>query len=501
VPAEQEVDEDASAAAWTVHALLADEAELGVLVVGDDPERAVLRAEALVVAGAASEALRVLARAEVGQPAPDGPLLWGHLVLAAAHAATGSDQAWAWLTARLAGDVGSFRARLTRIAAAAADARGDREVADQLWPEVVGLIGVLPSPRLAERIALASVLARNRDGRPEELARDLGSAVRVIRRSLAGEGDPVAAMVRTAGGLDARGDMAGARLLLRTAVTAMPRDRRMTTALRHRRPKGTASTALKIGALTLVVAALVAVLVRMHLGGGGLLIGLALVFGSRVIPHPGLTAAESRLWRGLGSLQFDPELGDTGEETSGSHGWYGVVAIGGAVAGAVLGAQVPGWFSTAGQAPAWSTSGGALLAWLGLSLIAGALAFFGARRVHRTLLRRSAERDSAGAQAVGEHHAGVCQCWDITSLWGTAAGIYAERHLVQMPGPALPVPVGGQLRRCPTTGLPWLVGPLGRDGRRLALRGVARAAEPAVAGQAEAAPTATSEPPSVGYYL
>jgi hypothetical protein len=79
----------------------------------------------------------------------------------------------------------------------------------------------------------------------------------------------------------------------------------------------------------------------------------------------------------------------------------------------------------------------------------------------------------------------------VISTWGPDARLYAERHLVASQD-RLPIAVpGAELLRCPTAGVPWLVGPIGRDARYLALRGVVRD----VADEEESAQA------SVGFYL
>ncbi len=501
-----EIDPEASQAAWFRAAMMADEIQLAYqLVVAQfsevargpeaaqpDLHRSAALAEALVLLGRAEEATSGLHDAGVRPPGPGEPISWAQAVLGAARAADGDPGAWAWLTARTADVAPELRLRLTRLVAAAADQRGEPEVADAAWAGVPKLTGAMPSPRLAGRAALAAILRRNREGTPSVIVDGLFEVLTTLRTAALEDEATTTAALRTADELVERGDRAGARLLLRAAAGALPHDRRVTAALRALRPRPTAAALLRGVLVALVSAALVSLGIVLDVRAMGLVGGLVVGLVVRFSPMTGLTLPESQAWRGLRTLRYDPALGRG--DTSSASGWYGLAGIGGFVATLTAIAVGLSALGPGGTWPLWATSSAAFLAWIALLAAGSVGSVLLARWARRASGRRRLASRLATARAQAEQHASVCACWEVISTWGPDATLYAERHLVASQEP-LPIAVpGAELRRCPTAGVPWLVGPIGRDARYLALRGVVRDAVDDV--EAETAGEA-----SVGFYL
>ena len=300
----------------------------------------------------------------------------------------------------------------------------------------------------------------------------LFEALTTLRSAALEDEATTTAALRAADELVGRDDRAGARLLLCAAKGALPHDARVTAALRALRPRPTTAAVLH-GVLAGLASATVLVLgIVMGVRAIGLVGGLAIGLVVRFSPMTGLTLPESRAWRGLRTLRYDPALGRG--DTSGASGWYGLAGIGGFVATLTAIAVGLSALGSGGTWPLWATSGAAFLAWIALLAAGSVGAVLLARWARRASGRRRLASRLATAGAQAEQHAAVCACWDVISTWGPDARLYAERHLVASQDP-LPIAVpGAELRRCPTAGVPWLVGPIGRDARYLALRGVVR---------------------------
>lgn len=479
-----ELDPEGSREAWFRAALLADELELAhrfatAPLDGGRPQdasadltRDALAAEALVVMGRGGDAADLMRGRGVRPPGPGEAVSWQQALLAAGQAATGDASAWTWLTARTTDVVPAFRLRLARLVATAAEERGDVGVADAAWAEIPRLIGAVPSSRLAGRVATATVMRRNREAEPRALAAVVADALGTLRTAAADDAAALDAVLETAERLERRGDVAGARLLLGAARSGLPRDRRVRAALRGLSPRSTFADLARMAVVAAVVAAALVAGVVWHLRVTGLVGAGALAVYLHLTPVRGLTRPESQVWRGLRTLRYDPAVGRA--DSSGGSGWYGLAGIGGFVVTFIGLAAALNALGEGGSWPAWSLSDGGVLVLLA-SLVAGtAGAVLGARSLRHAVGRRRRARHSAGERARAELQAMVCRCWEIDVTWGPDARLYAERHLVGVPAPSPVRPAGGELRRCPVSSIPWLVGPLGTGGRELALRGALR---------------------------
>lgn len=412
----------------------------------------------LLLAGHAAEARTVLDDVDLAPPTGD-EIHYAHLVLAAVHAACG-DSAWSWLIAT-SGRSGaqSFAAPLV---GAAADARGDLPSADAAWRESAG-----PSLAGLIRNAVSDVAARPRDDRAA-LPRLLGSWGGTV--VAVGEGQPRTALA-VADGLLARGDSAGARLLLRAgsmvAVDRAPLDARLRELRPTRQPLEIAGLVL----LALVATAVLVAGVALQLGPVGV---WAFIAGSAWLRYnrlPGMTRSESHLWREMRGWRLDPE---TGKAVQGSpHAvLYTVVGIVGFIAGVVLTIGVGGHIAEAlagGAGIVWmGTTNGVVLQILGTAAVAAG-SVLAVRALVRGIDRTRAARRLESQLAASAHEGTACRCWSEGWLRGRLAESYARHHLetasvtVELPG--------SEIRSCPATGVLWLTGDLAVDGRALALRG------------------------------
>ncbi|MCB2176203.1 MAG: hypothetical protein KQH57_10380 [Actinomycetales bacterium] len=196
---------------------------------------------------------------------------------------------------------------------------------------------------------------------------------------------------------------------------------------------------------------------------------------------PGMTTPEARAWRALRATHFDPELGADAGRSQGplAAGLVGGVLAWG-VAFVILG--VPVWTGALVGAAADRMLVADLLA----PIAPAVLGAIGARLAFRSWLRRRWHRTREAAEAVAERDAGVCRCWDASARVGRHARRHVDRHLTVVAEHAAVRSAAGQVRLCPSTGLPWLV--VDHGGRLLALPGVAALED-------------VQDEPAVGYYL
>lgn len=434
------------------------------------PWETTARARALVLAGRAGEALTVLSANGVRPPDPGAAPTGAQVVLAAAHAALGDPDAYGWLL-RLPSQLdGGGGAWLARLVAAVADARQDAAMSADAWQQVVFLRGAAAGSEALVRAAAASVAQRDRNGPASSTEAALLTALELLVGTgplPPGARDPG---TRAAELLRARGDVAGARLLLRAWRGLVPRRPELDAALRSVTPPaarwaGAAGNAVVV--LTVLAALGLSVAVRHAVPG--LVISLVVFLWRRFGPTPGLTREEALVDQRLSALHVDPDRGVVIGEPSNNRGWYGVAGIGGAIVGFVC----AGMISATPTGQQWSLGLGAALLWLGIPAVLAAAAVWGARALHvgrrgSTRVRRGAEEDAARAA-----RASACVCWRAPSLVGDVAAAYAQHHLVDAGEATVGALRGGagRVASCPQTAIPWLVGPLGDDGRWLALRG------------------------------
>lgn len=438
------------------------------------PEQDLHRALDLLVLGRAQECVELLRRAGVHPPAHGDDLGPQHLLLAAGHAATGDDGAWSWLLATLA--QGSNRRFAHLLVAGAGDARGDTAAADRAWTELVrSPLGTLDR-RAAVRAAVVEISARSRSARADDVAELVATWSSVlVGLDRADDVTPSSALA-VATGLVARGDRSGARLLLRATAAQTPRSADLRRMLGSLTPRW---AVVRTTGAVVVAAVAIAGLLALALRGGrpmSLLFAAGFWLWHRFVPLAGLTQSESRVWRGLGALSYDEVTDAVATPDADRRGWYGVAGIVGAIAGLTLCLTVLPDLAAALGAPGLLEQDGGLAVWLAVSIGLAVAGYCGVRALHLRSRRRTAERRRRAAEDAQLADAARCRCWHEAQLGGLLARHYADGHLVVEPQWSRAVARLGRdaaVARCPQTGSSWLVGPLGADGRWLALRGPA----------------------------
>lgn len=442
---------------------------LDLLSAVDAPARppvglAVERARLLLLLGRAGDAVEALRLVELVQLPTCPEPVWEHCVLSAARAGTGDQAARAWLLAVSAQTTGGDRVRLGQLVASAAAAAGDDALADQAWAELRETYGIATELTI-RRSAVGLVAQRN----AVEATRALRLLAQVAAdltalAELGPEGQRARQEVCAV--LRARGDGAGARLLLAAMVHTQPhadgpaQELREASAAAGMRRYGwwTTSRALVglMGVAFLVPGAphvwavpllLVAVLLARPGRGGA--------------DVPGLTSTDSELWRLVTGLRFDPlrqEVTDTANpRLSGLHLLAGLLGLG--VGGYAAEASAIGVRAVTGR-PAELLAAIAFCLTYVVVLAATVLLF---RRVQRRRARRQQQRDDS-LRMVRELEAQTrCRCWQVSSLLGRPAVLYETRHLQAAGLPAalrraLPDTLANRVRlsRCPLTELLWL---------------------------------------------
>ncbi|MDM7854289.1 hypothetical protein [Cellulomonas alba] len=429
----------------------------------------------LIQLGRSAQARDELLRA--GATPPSGSDLTARdVVLAAACAACGDDGAWHWLLAAAARIDGG--AWLAALVGAVADQRGELATADSAWVAARGSGAHGRTARV--RAGVAIVASRRRDD-PQDVGR---LVLDVVGAAIAAdlERRPGVA-VAIAQGLLERGDVAGARLVLRTTLMLVPSSAEVRAALGAvpaRRPVtvvavATALAAVLIGGLIALTTVVPAPGVRVI---GIVAVSLGGALWARRVPLPGMTAAESAVWRDVRGLVWDEQEQRLVPPGNRNGGWYGIAAIAGLAAGTALVAPALAALSAlAGSGfAAWADSGSAGFAYLAGAALGTAGGVLLVRWAIRARRRSRARRElSARAQSRAREGAS-CRCWSDAWLRGWLAEETAAQHLAD--AQALAVIPGSQVRRCPSTGTLWLVGPLAADGLWLALRGDAPRAAP-----------------------
>jgi|GEM_PF-1565779 len=456
---------------WTEAARAADEPTLalalddrrpGAPYAGPDPAvPAVLRARDLLLVGRVEEADVTLDRA--GATSPVGHAGYPQLVSAAVRAARGDHHAWSWLVGSAAPAWPA--ATVAPLVAAAADARGDRATADHAW--------VAAGPALTTGASLVRSSVAALATRPRDRTEALGPLVAgVAWRTLGRRHEPdVATALAVAEALAARDDRAGARLLLHAVDVRVPASAAVRGAIKRLTPSQVGYWVA--GAVVVTLLAGLGAVAALHGDVGVMRFATPLVLLGflSVVRIPGLTRAESSVWRELRGKVYDAERGRTTSRELRTSGWYTVAGIAGAALAGIADATV---VASVGRAlsgdAAWATTDAALGVFAAI-VVLGAVAGVLATRVlvRATVRRRRARRTAAEASARAQAGS-TCRCTTDRWLEDPLASDYAELHLVTVPGVAAPAP-GATLQRCPGTGTLWLTGPVGAGGRRLALSG------------------------------
>jgi len=465
-----EEDLESSLEAWLNVAQATDRASLALNLAEalQDADRGrsdshVRRAYLLLIAGRAAEA-RALLKANGAVP-PDGPSqAASDLLLAACHAATGDEPAYRWLLSAVSRigpltDVGQFG----YLVATAADAQGDRQTADQAWLNLAQGSGRVTD--LTVRKVIVAEMARRSSDDPE-------AALRAVFRAVANsdaldsplDRDPEPVLV-AAQELVARGDSAGAMLLLHAVDRLRPPSVDIRSALSTLTPK-TSLRAYELrccgvwGALLGLVAALTVLASQLNLGMLPLAPVLFFRHGLRVVrykwlPRPGLGKSDSEVSRALSTRHYDALLEKNRSKSENDYGLYGVAAIVGLVTGWILAVQLT---SPSGPlaSDAFLRSAAWVICLVGLPVLSG----FAARFVKQRNLRRHHLRSRAEQHRQRLLGASACQCWQQAYFVGDYAEAYAAQHLTEVglheQVLARPWLLPLRFLRCPTSGCLWL---------------------------------------------
>ena len=194
------------------------------------PDLGLTTARVQLLAGRPTEAMETLGAAGVRSSADADSGVEGVLVAACA-AANGNDEAFRALLSASAGLAEKPAAAVycAYLVAAAAEARGDREIADQAWSSLVVRHQVRTALTVPRWAVAELVLRDNTDGLP--VIRSLAGVTSALERlghRLATDPQPA---LDAADGLVQRGDAAGARLLLDLLTRRNGKISRLQTAL------------------------------------------------------------------------------------------------------------------------------------------------------------------------------------------------------------------------------------------------------------------------------
>ncbi|MDQ1654190.1 MAG: hypothetical protein QOI35_3390 [Cryptosporangiaceae bacterium] len=447
---------------WSSAADDLDRPELALTLLDQTPRlgdrrRSVLRARLLLLVGRPADAVEVLRDEAITELPAGARASWPYLVLAASLAATGDMRAYHRLLATAARV--EPNPAVSHLVAVAAEHTGDTGTADSAWLSILADHGVA-TPTSVARFAVAAMTSRDRhDFRAS--VRDVvrtAASFRHLDPPLAEDPQPV---LDAADALCARGDEAGARLLVRTVTRLNPRIPRLEERLRELTPAdGTRKHRLVAAAL---------------LVGGALLIPLGVVaavlvaVGRQVwirrVPIPGLDRTDSVTWRTLRHLRFNPSSGTVNGPKEDKRGWYGLAGLAALLVTPFLidGPMNRLYLALAASplASIRSTLVASLVVFLLISAAAGG--YLAARAAHRQTQSRRTDRRRMAATRQELTLAERCRCWQSNFLTGGFAVTYLRSHLV--PVGDGPIELGGGIRgvvgRCPQTDTLWLHAPTG----------------------------------------
>ncbi|MDP9793232.1 hypothetical protein J2S43_001744 [Catenuloplanes nepalensis] len=441
-----------------------------------DRDLTVRRAALLLHDGRAGEAIAALRGVGVAE-LPDGPeTTFGHLVLAAARAAGGDRPAYRWLmvwAGRIDGEVS-----VCYLVAVAATGVGDRETADLAWHTLATRYGKV-TPLTVARYAAAKV-AKRADGDPA-LAVAL-AAMELHHLGVPVDRDPGPAL-EAARDLRARGDHEGARLLLHAVRRRLPAVPALDAALAELTPAGAMRrhriTVVAMWSLVPLLVLPVVWTVHVPAPAAGLVVLAARLAWERWVPIPGLSRADSAVWRAFRAVGYDPFTDPTAPPPKDQKGYYGLAGLLG-----LIFFGIPLSLAVERLVP-----DGAMRTGLYLFVCAGvaALGYLGARRAHHWLRARAHARRREQERHARLAEARRCHCWRMQGCSGEFADEYLRHHLRAEPFDDAPPALRGKawLGRCAATDTVWLAVP---GSRGLLLRGAV-------------APQPKDRPESVGMYL
>lgn len=477
---------------WADAAILVGEGALAesLLSTADRARWPLLLVRALMAQGRVTEAEAVLLEQGAAPVGVGDAATLTSVTLAGARAGQGDTGALNWLRGLLPHLDRGHWLLVMHLIATAADLRGDRRDGDDAWTALLGAGRNGHGEREVIRCMVAVIATRAAGQTPEALRRQLLRAVgmatdegvRMPGRSL------TAQAVRE---LVDRGDVSGARLLIRAARRAAPSDPALDGPERElARTGGTRTSWSRRSAWAMVAAVSAALVVAASSAWPLLLLGPAclVVWWWLGAPQGGLTRAERRVWRSLGRDEWHPVRGLLRHPTS-----LDVVLI---LVPAVLAVVAVGSLDSSRYDQAdrvvrdysagvfWAVFLGT---WVGSTIV---LWLF--TRLRRGPARRFEATRLADRQRAEDR---ICRCADHVAFAGPLAGRIAAVHLVGAVADGPPGVSGASVARCPVTGRRWLIGPIGLGGRRLALGGGAGISLPT-------GERAVAEPEGgVGFYL
>ncbi len=434
------------------------------------------RARLLLEQGDPRRALAVLDDGQHPGLPPDD-FTMDDVLRAGCHASMGHAGAYAWLRSVTVAAQGAVPVVYIRwIVALAADSFGDTDTADQMWLSLVSDSGLLTGPSVA-RFTVVHASAARREAiaggkirKSAALYLRLADNLEQLPNPLDRDPRPIISAVRM---LRERGEAQAALMLLTAAANGAPPNPAIAEAYERAAPTRPGMTPWTRAA-TIAVGTVVGLLVG--IGLVGLVLTVAGIAAWRnFIPIRGWTLADSRIFRSLRAVQYDPvsrgHRVQGGESADGPRLLWMLLglALGSLVIGPLLATSIPSGLG--------SDLGGTL--WLGSSLAGGFLGYqWGLRKTHHLI--------AVGPSLV----APTCRCATTPMLAGSAADDYAARHLT--PTASTAVTAGSTVLTCPALGLPWLRVPVNTDGAVYLLRGIATRVDAGLPGQ----DSATS-----GFYL
>lgn len=436
-------DVERSLPVWAAVAAQDDELQLALELDAQaaTPAAPEVRARLLLLAERPEEAEALLAAHSEGFRSTDQPRRWAQFLVLACRSARGDRDAHrAMLAAAVAAAHVVQPSQLAYVVGAAADQHGDRETAAQAWSQLVLEHGV-HTPLTIARFSASQVGARDRMG--------VAAALRSVVGNAANFGDSdaeVASALEAVRLLESRGDLAGARLLLRVLTVRLPHRAELAEAADRLEPREAMRTyRLKaVGAAALVMAPFASL---------GLFPLIALAAGRllwrRFARVPGLGAVDSRVW--MASREATQERAT---RLAGLVGGVLGLALGASLALPTLSLLGQDISSAGGREVSDLAEGVTFSVLMLLGLLAGAR---GGRWISALLSGRQRARTQAQVDRRTQAEARSCRCWQVVSLRGSFAAAYLQHHLAPAPTASLPLALSAaNVLTCPTTGVLWL---------------------------------------------
>lgn len=404
-------------------------------------------------------------------PPPGTQFRQEDVLVAACEAAAGNAIASTWLLAAASAlsqqgetSIGHY------LVALAADARGDLALGAQAWTTLVTQLGIRTELTIP-RWAVAQVAYRDPFEATVALANvaSAGFAFRSLPHQANRNPRPI---LNAANFLLAAGDRAGARLLLEVVARSQPRSEPVLEALVALSPRAAMRRyRMRVRAL-LVVAFLLVPL------GYVWAIGMALgrVWFRQHVRVPGLSAADSQVWRALRRVRYDPAaaaMTPVDNEVDGVELLLILLGLSvGGLGGYGLASVVGGWFGVSNLL----TDLPLLFLWLFVIVAVPAVLVVGKRYLLRWAGRLRRVRTHEAAERLRLRTARTCRCWETSTFRDDLADVYSQQHLAptttaQTRALAVALAPGRAVLTCPVTGALWLRVERVPEGAVLLIRG------------------------------